>query len=731
MVLSWHLQDSVVSRFAAYSHERRHHFCKTSDFAVSQNHSNLNNARLFDQTCHETETWARLFLEVREVIDYMYDLHQPNQSSIPVKSETLLLIYTAEISKVVDRIEKSRAVPKRLTKTIAFEVDIRCARQKVLEVLLAVVNVETEINGVVVASSNADCVASVLDTVATESMFKWRRFLHITEWIALLVDCPYFNADFTPFQQISLPDFVTLLFIRERKGSLKLNVAQKSRIEPMGSGARLCLHLTSTLTKNSLFHAIDLSPFPNQTFQSILNRNTLSSYNIRKSAASFLSTQKSVMADMIIPVVLLVSEPERNAFPVTEGGKTTWTGFSVEILNLLSKALGFTSLPFAVTDGGFYGLYEADGDALGLVGYLTRREAGLTTMAMFFSEKRRQDVDFLYPAVKASQTYVIYKVEKQSSQLGDLYSQLVKGNNEILLLLTGPCVALIAGLVVFLVNGVLVNRGKLLGRQNLKRLFDFPFHWVFQTTELWRHKSCRILRATWALFSVILFATYGALMTSNAAAPVERPVISSLEDLLAHSEIAIGISPSSSKTVTTLSRAKRGTTKAQLWEKLVRLNKSDGKTFNPDKGYHMRRVLKGNYAFISGLPKVVLQSYVDADFSDVRFFDVINEYMHMAIPQNVFYKAEIERALLLATESGTIKAVYDKWFSPDASLEKSEVKDTTVIHLARLELLFSMTACGTGLAFLSLVIEQLLHFRRTQEIVYDGLSKLSQNCYLS
>ncbi|GFO22765.1 glutamate receptor ionotropic, delta-2 [Plakobranchus ocellatus] len=496
----------------------------------------------------------------------------------------------------------------------------------------------------------------------------------------------------------------------------------------------LCRHLASTSIGK--YAAIDLLTSPNQTHQPTLNHSILSDHNIRKNAASFLSTQKSVIA---------CSSPriDRNAFLVTEGGKTSWTGFSVEILNLLSKALGFTSLPFAVTDGGFYGMYEADGDALGLVGYLSRREAGLTTMAMstsarrrqevdflypsvkaiqkdviynkalgftslpfavtdggFYglyeadgdalglvgylsrreagltsmamstSARRRQEVDFLYPSVKAIQKSVIYKVEKQRAQLGD-HSQLANSNSQKLFLLIGPCTALIAGLVVFLVNGVLVNRGKVLGRQNLKRLYDFPFHWVFQTTELWRHQSCRILRATWALLCVVLFATYGALMTSHAAAPVERPVISSVKDLLAHPEIAIGIFPSSSKTITTLSRAKPETTKAQFWEKLVRLNQSDERSFSPDKAYHIRRVLKGNYAFIGILRNGLLPSYVNADFRDIRFFDLMNEYMHMAIPQNVFYKAEIERALLLATESGTINTLCHKWFPHNTGLEKS------------------------------------------------------------
>ncbi|GFO12328.1 hypothetical protein PoB_003883300 [Plakobranchus ocellatus] len=85
------------------------------------------------------------------------------------------------------------------------------------------------------------------------------------------------------------------------------------------------------------------------------------------------------MADMIISIAFLVSASTENVCPVTKGrdttgtSRTSWTGLSIEILNLLSKALSFTSLPFAVTDGGIYGLYEADGDAFGLVGKYKHR----------------------------------------------------------------------------------------------------------------------------------------------------------------------------------------------------------------------------------------------------------------------------------------------------------------------------------------------------------------------
>ncbi|GFO28940.1 hypothetical protein PoB_005544500 [Plakobranchus ocellatus] len=94
------------------------------------------------------------------------------------------------------------------------------------------------------------------------------------------------------------------------------------------------------------------------------------------------------MADMVIPAVFLEAELDKTSYTVTEGNTTTWKGFSVDVMNLLSEALGFTVLPFAVSDGGFYGLYGPSGNMLGVTGYLSRREAALSSMAMRCSNQR-------------------------------------------------------------------------------------------------------------------------------------------------------------------------------------------------------------------------------------------------------------------------------------------------------------------------------------------------------
>ncbi|GFN74242.1 glutamate receptor ionotropic, kainate 2 [Plakobranchus ocellatus] len=337
-------------------------------------------------------------------------------------------------------------------------------------------------------------------------------------------------------------------------------------------------------------------------------------------------------------------------------------------------------------------------------------------MAMSYTSKRLEYIDFLFPHIREAQMNIMYKVETQRIQLGDLQSEFVRTGTDLLNILIVISVAMVAGLLVFLVNGVLANERNILGNQNMKRLYDFPLQWFFQTTELYHHQSARIFRASWGLFCVTLLASYGALMTSNAAVPVERPVISGLKDLLDYPEFCIGISPSSTSLLTAFSKAEPGTTYAGIWQTLIRCNQSDERSFSPDKGYHIRRVLQGNYAFLANVPEGLLPLYADADYGDVRFVTLMNDQLNMAIPQNVFYKADLERATLLATEAGTIKAVFDKWIPPEADIKKSKVDNQTVVHLRSMRLLLTLTAYGVVAATFSLAVEKLLHYRTRRHV---------------
>ncbi|GFO28937.1 ionotropic receptor [Plakobranchus ocellatus] len=694
-VISVPLEDSVSPKFASQS--KGYNLSNSSHFAFPQFDENAGNKTLHSMAFRKTQKWTRLFQVAWEVMDYTFDLHEKNNGSNLVKVQTFLYIYTAELPMVMHKADTSLAISNQKTKSIIFEANNLYSRNEVQRILLAALDKEMAINGVVVASSNADFVTLVLDTVATESIFKWRRFLHTTEWIALIVDTSSSHHEL--FRKTRVPDFVTLIFIEEEDGILELNVTQKSRTKPFDPDPQLSVNL-----KTPPFDKLQA------TVLSSFSLSKLSKY-LRKNAASFLSTQKSAMADMVIPTVFLEAELDKTWCTVTDGNTTTWKGFSVDVMNLLSEALGFTVLPFAVSDGGFYGLYGPSGNMLGVTGYLSRREAALTSMAMFYASQRLEHVDYLFPSIDEGTNYIMYRVESHRIQLGDFYSVFVKRKRDLFNLLICISVALITGVTVFIVNGGLANRRNILRRKNLWRLYDFPFHCVFQTSELYWRRSGRILRASWGLFCVIMFASFGALLTSDATAPVERPVISSLEDLISYPDLVIGISPTCSKLITDMSTAEPGTKLARIWHRLVMANQSEDRTFSSDDRYHVRRVLQGGYAYITDTATGLLQSFLDVDYNQVRFSEIMHDQLYMTMPRNAFYKYDIERVLLAARESGIIKPILDRWVPPDVKMKTSEVDKQTVVHFSRLKVLFILIASGIGSAILSLVVEKLLHLR--------------------
>ncbi|GFO04920.1 hypothetical protein PoB_003142500 [Plakobranchus ocellatus] len=69
---------------------------------------------------------------------------------------------------------------------------------------------------------------------------------------------------------------------------------------------------------------------------------------------------------MHIPTSFLESEPDKTACVIIDGNETRWEGFNVAVMNLLSEALGFTGIPFATADGGFYDLSGPNEDTQGV-----------------------------------------------------------------------------------------------------------------------------------------------------------------------------------------------------------------------------------------------------------------------------------------------------------------------------------------------------------------------------
>ncbi|GFR88039.1 hypothetical protein ElyMa_004240700 [Elysia marginata] len=427
-----------------------------------------NNATTGDVFHHSKQAikWATLTSGTREIIRFMI-CHGQLRGPIHRNPKTLVFIHTEEIPWFTNAIEHIFSCPEEATKVVVWQLGILCRRKEVLNALTVSLDIEEDIKSVIVSSSDVNCLQFILNIVATDSDFKWRRFLHATEWFALTID--FLPSRSTHIDKQNLPDFVTFLFIADRNQTCCIHVMQKSRIQQI----KTVISMPFPFNYRPYKTGIVLDHRTNQTFPN---------GQLRKDADQYLLSQKSVMVDMQIPIVLLSMEQIKLAYIVRDGNQTSWHGFYVKLTDLLCEALGFTALPFPVTDGGFISDFQSSDDVKGLVGYLKRREAGLSTMAIVSNRRRRRVVDFVYPHIMETSLYIVYKVHYEESQLGDPRSELIDTKTDLIFLLIGPCVFVVVGIFIFLVSGVLLTKRKVCGWENLRRLYDFPLRWVFQTT---------------------------------------------------------------------------------------------------------------------------------------------------------------------------------------------------------------------------------------------------------
>ena len=312
----------------------------------------------------EKSKWTHLLKVAQEVSYFMTcqkNFSKPGRSAVTENPTTFLIIYTNELATVMAGLEQGLSCPGATAKAITWSLGVLCRRQELLDVLKFSLDMETDVISVIVASSHMGFIQLVLEIVATDMAFQWRHFRHVTEWFIISTDPIYANSIL--LRQKNMPDFVTLLSADE----FSIVISQKSRVHQMKTVMRIPFYDDCPIYQNHSVINSTLGVHLKSAEQSLVNQASLSG-RLRRCPAIYLSTQKSVMAGMHIPVPIVESQSDKMTSLVEEENNSLWIRFNMAILNLLSDSLGFTAQPFAVSDGGYYGTFEPNGDILGVTG---------------------------------------------------------------------------------------------------------------------------------------------------------------------------------------------------------------------------------------------------------------------------------------------------------------------------------------------------------------------------
>ena len=278
----------------------------------------------------------------------------PPPSGKPTKSavaDTVVLIHTREVPGALRGFDTSFQFTARTSRIVVHELPGNASREEVMAVLNVTLKMENDVGSVVVLSSHVGFISLVIETLAMDPVFPWRRLKHATEWIVMAVDLE--TVRFGPIQK-SLPDFMTVLRIHSSHEDVNFTMTQKSRLNP----------LHTVFTKVLL-----------QSNGQNLEQMVRDSINVigrvvpvRVNAVMFLQKQKSQMAGMKLPIAVVDAPNDGAVYRVPGEDRSRWGGYAMDALRLLSERLGFDYDIRSVEDGGSYGLFNSDGEAKGVVG---------------------------------------------------------------------------------------------------------------------------------------------------------------------------------------------------------------------------------------------------------------------------------------------------------------------------------------------------------------------------
>nr|KAI8763679.1 putative glutamate receptor [Biomphalaria glabrata] len=312
---------------------------------------------------------------------------------------------------------------------------------------------KTRFGVVLVALNNETLMEDIFNHVMSNNAFHWTALVHVTEWLIITSR----RIDRLTKPTSPMPDFVTTISFSDRHRN-SISVYQKSRTEGLLEVFNFNLgrlqfesyfnfsirnqywiqHYSSEFHEKFSNLDLDVSDIKRMPTVSPKITDDISS-RVRKRGKSYLRSKRSILDGVHLKVSLFVY-PDGQDKMVEErkvDNRTVVDGFYVSMLQILQQGLGFTCEVILVNDSGYFGTVDADGQATGVVGHLTRREAAFTIIPLTMTLDRLKVIDFVSVCPVSEYTKVIYRLPEPGSTIDLSYVNIIQ-SDLVLIFLTGP-----------------------------------------------------------------------------------------------------------------------------------------------------------------------------------------------------------------------------------------------------------------------------------------------------
>ncbi|XP_039277727.1 glutamate receptor ionotropic, kainate 2 isoform X12 [Nilaparvata lugens] len=220
---------------------------------------------------------------------------------------------------------------------------------------------------------------------------------------------------------------------------------------------------------------------------------------------------------------------------------------------------------------------------------------------------------------------------------------------------------------------------------------------------LFKATSTRIVGGIWWFFTLIIISSY----TANLAAflTVERMItpIENAEDLAGQTDISYGTLDSGS--TMTFFRDSMIETYKKMWRFMENKKPS---VFVPTYEEGIRRVLEGNYAFL--MESTMLDYIVQRDCNLTQIGGLLDSKGYgIATPMGSPWRDKISLAILELQEKGEIQMLYDKWWKNPGDTctrnEKGKESKANALGVDNIGGVFVVLLCGLAIAVIVAIFE--------------------------
>ncbi|XP_046833822.1 glutamate receptor ionotropic, kainate 2-like isoform X3 [Vespa crabro] len=397
-------------------------------------------------------------------------------------------------------------------------------------------------------------------------------------------------------------------------------------------------------------------------------------------------------------------------------GNERYEGFGIDIIQELSKSLGF-NYTFEVQTDSVYGSYiNKTGKWSGMIGKIMAGRADLAITDLTITSDRESAVDFTMPFMNLGISIIFKKPTKATPSL---FSFLSPFSNDVWLCLLASYIFVS---VLFSVIGRLcpaewnnpypcIEEPEELENQfTLKNSFWFTIGSIMQQgSDLAPIGfSTRMMAGCWWFFCLIIVSSYTANLAACLAIAVNIPSFTNVEELAKQKVIKYGAKSGGSTFEFFKNYANSKEASYQTYKDMYNYMMSNDDVLTKDNDEGLTKVLQENYAFL--MESSSIEYIIQRECNVTKVGGLLDQKGYgIAMRKDSSYRHQLNTAILKLQESGRITELKKKWWTQKRGGGKCEEgappSSAEELNLNHVGGVFLVLFVGIGFSFVFTLFE--------------------------